>query len=1810
MKGKNIYRLCCLLAICLLPMASLAQSYQLQHFEGTAANKGFNWNGTQKAHEFTYYLYVKPGESVDLDLPFEKYFGDNDNKGQDTEPRGYFRWYNWSTDGMDSHLSTYSGTTLTSFSNDKGYYTTSSRLGSKLAYRLYVGVKYTARSGKDYDAWTVDTIACDESRYTNYKTSGNTFTEPTLSIRFKFVIRKASWIADELKNALITSNTDRRTAEDGKYMDIGINETSNGKSEAYLRYNYADIENYYFYPLTQEALYNKKVYYPASKTEQNKFEDSDFTNELVKATNSSWNVYDETFQYYCVLTPEKNKPYFCKISPYRLNNETWTNISTQETGRPGSLAGLSTFGANSRFYVASYLQGNSKQHCPIFNVGCRFVADYPRTMDDLTENAPMRTIDYIEDHYKKATDPISFDNTSEGMTLDLPTKENNMAQNPSAWNLRHYGFVYGNLSVGDYWDIGTKAPLHGEYGLYKSAGVSGISTNSEGYHWWWENISNFYDRTYYRTNGAQSGYFLYVDASDESRPIASADFDAKLCTGSTFIVSAAVADLTSGGIRPQVLFKLYGLDEDGTTKQENLLHTFHSADFGTVGATDRAKWYQVYGKVTLRKNSHVENFSKFRVTIDNYCPGTQGADYAIDDLRFYTMGAWVQVIQSKPLCDDAKSSDNMTFKLRTVHESLNSRVEADKDGKAKIYYRFVDENYNPVDIDYGNGDKKYGVVDFCTDINKCGTGDQAGQVELANNEYYFVIANRKFNLEAGKNYYAVLAFEDPEDAGTEWGNPLNTCSAYSEKFSMVRQSVVLKDDNTNVLSEYHVGCNDGDNANIELNANLQTTDPNMGGSITLKGVPFDWYFGTKEDFNSTKGLLEALRALRDKTHDAISNSYQLSWYVSGDNLTVLTNNWSKLNLAANSTLTHSFAVGQKHTLCMIPISTADNKVTVNGVTYEVCPDPIEYSFGVYREGPKIALGFYNVTYAKDYERAIRLGLPQLKNLKAKDGILYLPINKTQKINGVNTSGDVNFQFNAVNIGTKVILSGTNDPSLQDEVSKGTAYFVLQGSTLLHKTKEDSQRELGLKLSDGVGADLAKYFHEGYYYELRFDYIQSSKEWWGDNQDYTTCPGSTYFLVKVVPEYTTWTPAADNGMNNNWNNDLNWCRSSKKELYKEGTDYPVYGETEGYQNLKVQQSYVPMKFTKVTILGPQYTIGYYPLMGYLQRNTTTGLLNKLTNGASTTTDNIQYDLMMDEAGMMPTGDNANNYGCIPFYGNTCDQVYFKPEAEVRNQQYLIYHKAWVEKELNLRQRYILGTPLKETYSGDLYVPKANGRQETEAFEDITYDATQNDRYQYPFLQRGWNDSKAVEITPDDSIWKAYDYINYPVSMPDELNWEALNWSHPYNDVTVKYSPEVKADGSFANLQGFSIQAGEKYTPTGNDSKVLLRLPKADTSYSYADVVDGTTALQKEVARTADNYKLIIATANPTDKQNENAVAPVTVQLSDDGHAQQSQNGYYYYLTYNPYMATLDMKSFFANKNNQEELGAGNTSYWVVKDGTTESGNNTALAGETDGRITPMEAFFLKSQKQNPTIRFTAQMTVDKNVNRGVATHAESQNARLTFDVQSASGRSKSYVVENAHASADYDSEEDTEILYGGGEAPMLYTVAGNQAVAVNTLPSIDWVPMGILSEEASDADKSSDVTISVKGLKNLSAPLYLYDAEQKQYQELQEGVRVAVKANAHGRYFLTQTRTTTGIDEAETPEENVKIYSPTQGVVVISSIASPLSQVQVYTLDGKQVMSQKLEAETSMTLHVPSAAYIVKVQLTNVSPAIVRKLAVK
>lgn len=1208
------------------------------------------------------------------------------------------------------------------------------------------------------------------------------------------------------------------------------------------------------------------------------------------------------------------------------------------------------------------------------------------------------------------------------------------------------------------------------------------------------------------------------------------------------------------------------------------------------------KWYQVYAKVTLRDSENLRKFQKFLVTVDNYCPSTSGADYAVDDIRFYQKRAIVDVIQNQPVCDDVASAASVKLKLRAVYESLQSRAFVDAAGKSKVYYRFVDEKGEPVDLDYGNGGKKYGECDF----HYYQKDLQAGETEIVNGETYYILVDKAFKLPLGKKLYVSVNFDNPDDASL-WGNRNVVCSSYSEPFEMLKQTVLIRDAESKVIADYRVSC-DRTNADVTMNADLHTTDPYVGGGITITGVKYDWFIGSKEEFNKTH-LLEALHAFRDKNSTGtllsdVQNSGIDAAYLA-EIKTYIDN--GKLILAATSQLKKTFEFGT-HTLCLLPITKKGNIITINNVDYQICPDPIEYKFRVLKDGPRINLGFVDGKYPND-QRNVRIGLPQLKDMQQHTKYLQIPINSTEPLSG--SSGSVSFEFNTED-GIQVLMDGTNDPMWKNNaaVLGKQAIFTITANSLVHLNKETEQRTLGLKVCD----DYAQYLHEGYWYDLSFSFMQKNGT---TGTDVTSCPGTTFFRIYVVPEFATWAPAADGGMNNNWNNDLNWRRSTKTELYKSDADtYPVYGTTAGYEDLKTQQAFVPMKFTKVTILTPYYNNGYYPLLGYLQKGSD-GILNKLNNGASTATDYIQYDMMVDDGSKLGYGatNPGRNYSCVKFYGNTCDQIYFKPGAEVRNQHYLVYNKAWVEQELSYNRWYLFGSPLKNMVAGDMYVPVKTGRQETEAFLPITFDEAVNNRIKMPFYQRSWDRSDTKEYSTDVN-YDAYDYSSLPVSVPSTIGWNTQYWSHVYNAASMVYSPTVNADGSYASLTGFAVKVGDKYTPAGISEKALVRLPKDDKAYDYYDPSTGNLeGLKHDIVRTDDGKgNLIIASVEPSSK--EGAIGAVDVTLAANTH-QGADDGNYYYLTYNPYMATLDMKRFFANARNKAALGEDNVSYWVVNDNEADGFNTITLNGETDGRIAPMQAFFIKSKNAQPTIHFDTNMTVDKDVTKGVDIAGEEQNSRIRLQVGKGTA-SSSYLILNADASQEFDGREDTELLGDDllSDVPAVYTVASSQAVMVNSLPEIYYVPLGVV------AKKSELMSLNVQGAGRLSSPLYLYDAATRKYQEIKDGEEVKVQANEHGRYFLTQTRSTTGIENAEMGESDVKIYSPGRGLIVVSKVSAPLlNKVEVYTLDGRLVASRKAEGAASVSIPVVSTAspqevYIIKVSMQDTQATITRKLSLR
>lgn len=1737
-----------------------------KHYVGKAnAKDDYNDNGTQKVHEYTYYYYVKGNEKIELTLPLDQYT----NGGNVLEPQGWFRWFDWGTDSKSDYISPYNETQtkLKQLPDNKGL--NAFKIG-EYPTRDLIGVYYTAPAKAEDINWE-DEVACDVSRYCDGISDDGSYMkhEPTLGIRYRYVIRSYKWIAKQLEDYLV-ANTDMKTFEDQKTVSMGV--ASDNKGKFALRLNYDDIKRYYFHPL-KESGKKKHVYCKEEQAAENRFEASDFDeSRTINATGTMWYIYNSD-KSKCAKESGDGRKY--EVTLDKLS----TQLYFQELNSTGWSSENIKFDKGSKGYIVVYLT-NGTDMCPVANMEFEIQNSAPMKFEDLATKAPERTIENIESKYSQSIDPISFDNINRDQTLTKATEDNNLSSVPGKWDRRQYSHVYKDLwqyTHSQHQYPGAFSAIHGDYGIYKSANVNKVSkngmtkVNGKGetiglYTWYNEGTGDFYDRTHAMTNGAQTGYFLYVDASEESRPIASADFEADLCSGSSIVVSAAVASITSAITKPQLMFKLYGVDDNGNISQETLLHSFASGDFAQVTGFEEGKWMQVYANVTLANNSGVGNYSRFRLVIDNYCPNTQGADYAIDDIRIYQRVSSVETIVDQSLCDDGNvaGGGEATLTIRAKYESLQAKASPFYTDNKTLYFRIIGEDGNVVEYDFNGVGNKEQYGSFT--LPKTAPADISSDVNFikVNEDVYFIIATGSFGLKAGKKYYISMSFENPSATGFDpsaWGNPMDACSVYSEWFTMEKQQVVVKDATGKVLTSIGMPCEG--TPNYEIRGELQVADPVNGGTMNLSGLKLDWYLGTKSEFNSVVNLKQAWDAFRQEYPDVIGKQVAKGTFTD-EYKAVLDKEIDdkRLFLAASDKIDESanipFSIYSGLTyMCALVITDNEstNKVTVGGNTYTVCPEPMEFSFRVIKDGPKVNLGFNNETYPSDPTyRSVRLGLRHLQ----EGQVIELPLHSTELIpssSGEATKYCIRFDNNEGSETNKpIFISDTNDPKMDLNTTK--KLFTIEDLEIKHLAEEDTTTQRTLKVK---ATAVANELHEGYWYELNFDY----KQYNDDNDDNPTCPGTTYFRILVVPEFLTWTPTADGAMSNNWNNDLNWRRSTQETLYKDNS-YPKY---DGSDYPATQQSYIPMKFSKVTMETPANTPGSYPYLNYI-KTSKTGLATSLSNKMYPATKDVEYDIMVK----IDKEETSGNYGCERFYGNTCYDIYFKPEGELRNQQYLEYQTAWVEKEMDINKWYILGSPLKDVVAGDMYMPKNNGRQQTEAFEDINFDPTYYSRTAYPVYQRTWDTNAPREITSDGQ----YGAWHQPeASTPSEISFSSLLWSHVYNDVTERY-----------DNAGFSIRAGDDYYPSKRDAKVLIRLPKADTEYIYYNP-DGTTEGKTEPidSRTTENNLLI-------DKDCTEDASGATRMTLSDNYQHQSD----FVMLYNPYMSTLDIKKFISANANSID----GSEFWTMKASQTESGNVNVMENVTEGYIAPMQAFFVKKLQGAGQVNFSAAMTVDAKKSRGTA--AANDGATISIRASNNRGTSCAKVVLLSGSTEDYDNNEDAEMIADGntGDIPQIYTVAGDRAVALNSLPTVGWLPLGILAED----DKEVETTFS--GFSYSTSDMYLYDAQTAQFIPLENGTAVTMKANALGRYYLTSHKSVS-ID-GEQGDADVHIYRMVNGTVVVQSpVPGLLSSVDIYSLTGGIIASARLDGLLSWTWSVPSGIIVVKVT-TSDGRVITRKYA--
>ena len=1755
-----------------------------RHYEGIANKPGewdeVNGNKMQLTHEWTYDKYVKPGETITLTLPmrFDKGPGTSAT-GDEWEPQGYFRWYNYQTDAASTNLSQENyGKGLVPMldaesDENKGLFQWDiyHRFNQNPTPENVAAIEYKAPASN----WDGEAIACDVSRYIDGvdPSSRALLHEPTLSIRYIYNVYPAQKIADDIKNAMIYAS--EAVYEDNGYMAICTNAAateSGNQVSANLRLKLQEVGDYYFYP------YAKCDQYGSPATEA----DFDQSGGPIQATKVIWRVFTALGSHYKDLQSTTDKMYALSLNSIN-NNGSWTSIG-EPTGNP-------TIYPGDRVYVVAYLSDESGKRCPVARFNCRFYANtppLPYTEDESASSLPEhRKLSYLRQNYNEVA-VLNFDNDSPESTLAAPTTAlDNMTGHPSQWSRRFYGFVYKDLYNQNDNDFLGLSPKHGDYGLYKSMNVPGVSEDQRGkdgyQHEWYYTSSPFYDRTYEMTRGSQSGYFLYVDASEEARQIAAINFDGELCAGSTVVISAAVADLTDAATKPQLLFKLYGITENasGEITDRKLIHSFATGNFSTfgLGNEDSGKWYQVYLKSTLQHGTGVENFHKFLVVIDNYCDNTEGADYAIDDIRIYTRNSSVEVAQTSIPCEQLSSTDTpkAEYKVKILHETLiawlnaeNNWIRYSETGQDAdyfykyFYYRLCKADGTPAEgITYRVANKIGEDYTTSQEWGRCrvfrsftnkpeGIDDAVYEYDEINNLYYIIVDDLTIPVPVdGEKYYVSLCWpqlgngmgtdEELEaqlkGPGDNWGTPIDICSAYSSLFEAIAQQPSITDGEGNVVGSLTIPCNE-DPQPMELRVQLIVPDPVNGGTYTLTGdeVKYNWFV--------VKDGMQKKPEENVSTYSYTYNAEDIS------------------------------ADGKLH-LRLEPVTT---QVFINGEELDLCINPMDLALDVRTSGPQLELGFKEVTYQENTTRTVRVGLRQLDSMRNERKKLVLPVHSYE-----NMGGSEDFHLAVKEENNSVTVVSTNDPTWTDvtnrEIGKVTGLTA-------------NNAIITIDIPEGGGA-----FHEGYAYDLSFQfYDKEHDKTLPTGQE--TCYGDAFFTLKIVPEYVTWTGAANEMMSTNWNNDQNWARSLQKEIYKD--DYTDYGQGD-YAELSRQQAYVPMKFTKVTLpanmQSPRLAELGYSGEGIINN----GLLNEFSYDA---TEDIEYDLMVridKDLDRDYDGDDKNDYDCEKFYGNTCQEIYFKPQAELRHQEELVYEQAWVEYEFQANKWQLLTSPLKNVYSGDMYVPKSNGRQETEAFKAINFDGGASGIYSrvgYPIYQRSWDKTgSTVVVSKEDDYRHDYpaDIVYGSWDTKENESAVVLNqWSHSYNDATVAYAP---GDGD----NGFSLRAHKR---DQQEKKALIRLPKADIFYTYYNIEDGVedekSGGHDAVFKEDGNKHNLLA-----DAQTVGDYAPVTMTLDN------KSEGNDIYLVSNPYMASLDMNLFF--EANTDVIGE-SRKLWTIVDGEvkvspTESGVLATIA--------PGQAFFIKVPGgKGKKVKFTTNMVTNQkvdfngNLQAAMAKFTEAERRKraqqaLVMTARSDGKKSTAIVRLNTEADEDFQDREDVETLYDSNltDVPTLYTIAGDQAVSVNSLPAIGAVPLGIVCA----TDTQAEVTFS--GVSAIPGELYLYDRETGSSTLLSDSVKLHLQANAHGRYFLTGQRVTSGITNHEV--KGIRCYSPAPGQLTIACLdaGNQLERVDIYTIDGKKEYSNNDINAPALTIRTHRGVKVVVIKHTGNNYAETEKVAV-
>ena len=526
---------------------------------------------------------------------------------------------------------------------------------------------------------------------------------------------------------------------------------------------------------------------------------------------------------------------------------------------------------------------------------------------------------------------------------------------------------------------------------------------------------------------------------------------------------------------------------------------------------------------------------------------------------------------------------------------------------------------------------------------------------------------------------------------------------------------------------------------------------------------------------------------------------------------------------------------------------------------------------------------------------------------------------------------------------------------------------------------------------------------------------------------------------------------------------------------------------------------------------------------------------------------------------------------------CKDIFFEPRTAVENITSLNYRKAWVEMELKPNMYYNLSAPLKQMYTGDMFVPTG---AYPACFETLTEQNCAENRFNPSIYQRLWATAAPGKIALKDG--------NGGITLGDNtLGVLETKWSRHFNAVAKEY----------AAGEAFSLWVDNGTLPA--DRTFRIRLPKTHNLYHYYNDYDHEEMGKEQVGKDPlQIYRFVYETGAEGNLKAEYKYKSEGKEVSEERTVFVGQDQYQItlksdvptntFMLGNPFMSHLDLEKFLAVNTNvasvSMQLAKSEQTVAMVAGTTLSTGGTQTVA--------PMQSFYLTTNTE-PSPSATILLTKEMINNKGTSEDkGEGKMPGLRVRVESLTNGSQSAALLLTHeavAAADINSAAAPTIM--DGEAKADVKVFGiNSGNGFDIMPLADITPLGIY------LSKSDSISIKVESENGADANEYvLHDNLTNTDYAVGNFLTVAGAETSLGRFVIKKANAIgTSVDHVH---GDMSIMQEGQ-YVVVRSADNNLSGVEIVDTNGILVSKAHGEATNQLRTRIAHGIQVVRITMAH------------